>query len=162
MAKKRNIQNKQEQFWNYKLILVLAITGIAYYPSLNNGFLNWDDIIYVMNNDMIKTLSVENVTKMFSTFYMGNYHPFIIFSFAFDYSLFQLNPTGYHVHNLVIHLINSFLVYAFCYFLFSKKTNIALIVSVLFALHPMHVESVAWISERKDLLYTMYFMMSLI
>ena len=65
MAKKRNIQNKQEQFWNYKLILVLAITGIAYYPSLNNGFLNWDDIIYVMNNDMIKTLSVENVTKMF-------------------------------------------------------------------------------------------------
>ena len=162
MATKKKIQSKQDIFWNYKLLLVLVITFITYYPSINNGFLNWDDIIYVMNNNMITTFSVENFKKMFSTFYMGNYHPFIILSFAFDYSFSQLNATGYHVHNLILHLINTFLVYTFCYFLFYKKNNLALIVSLLFAIHPMHVESVAWISERKDLLYTMYFLISLI
>ena len=162
MATKKKIPKKKDLFWNYKLIVVLAITSVAYYPSMNNGFLNWDDIIYVMNNDMIKTFSIGNVSKMFSSFYMGNYHPFIIFSFAVDYLFFQLNATGYHVHNLILHLINTFLVYAFCYFLLNKKINIALIVSLLFAIHPIHVESVAWISERKDLMYTMYFILSLI
>ena len=162
MATKKKVQNKQDIFWNYKLLIVLTITVIAYYPSVNNGFLNWDDIIYVMNNNMIKSFSGENVVKMFSSFYMGNYHPLIILSFAVDYSFFQLNATGYHVHNLILHVINTFLVYAFCYFLLNKKITISLIVSLLFAIHPMHVESVAWISERKDLLYTMYFMLSLI
>jgi protein O-mannosyl-transferase len=162
MAAKKKVQKKQDQFWNYKILLVLIFTGISYYPSIKNGFLNWDDIIYVMNNDMIKTLSLENLTKMFSTYYMGNYHPFIILSFAFDYSFFQLFPTGYHVHNLLLHLINTFFVYAFIYVLFNKNINLALIVAVLFAIHPMHVESVAWISERKDLLYTLYFITSLI
>jgi lipoprotein NlpI len=162
MATKNKIKRKQDGFWDLKLLLVLLITAVAYYPSVHNGFLNWDDIIYVMNNDMIKSFSSENLAKMFSTFYMGNYHPFIIFSFAADYSFFQLDATGYHVHNLILHLANSFLVYAFCYFLFQKKSNLAVIVALLFALHPMHVESVAWISERKDLLYTMYFLLSLI
>ncbi len=162
MAKKNKVLTRRDNFWNLKILLVLVITAVAYYPSIHNGFLNWDDIIYVMNNNMIKSLSAENFSKMFSTFYMGNYHPFIILSFAFDYSFFGMNATGYHVHNLVLHLLDTFLVYAFCYLLFGKKTNLALIVSLLFAIHPMHVESVAWISERKDLMYTMYFMMSLI
>ena len=162
MAKKNKVLTRRDNFWNLKILLVLVITAVAYYPSIHNGYLNWDDIIYVMNNNMIKSLSAENFSKMFSTFYMGNYHPFIILSFAFDYSFFGMNATGYHVHNLVLHLLDTFLVYAFCYLLFGKKTNLALIVSLLFAIHPMHVESVAWISERKDLMYTMYFMMSLI
>ncbi len=162
MATKKKIQPKQDVFWNYKLLFVMVITCLAYYPTLNNGFVNWDDIIYVMNNEMIKTFSIENLSKMFSSFFMGNYHPLIILSFAFDYSFFHLHATGYHVHNLILHLVNTFLVYTFCYFLFNKKNNLALIVALLFAIHPMHVESVAWISERKDLLYTMYFLMSLI
>jgi len=162
MATKKKIQAPRKKIWDIKLLAIIVTAFIAYIPSLNNGFLNWDDIIYVMNNDMIKKLSADNLLKMWSSFYMGNYHPFIIMSFAFDYSFFQLNATGYHVHNTILHLVNSMLVYIAFYYIFSKNINLALIVSLLFAIHPMHVESVAWISERKDLLYTLYFMSSLI
>lgn len=162
MSKKKKIKETKSGLPYLYLILIIVIGTIAYIPSLNNDFVNWDDIIYVMNNDMIKSISVENFLKIWSTFWMGNYHPVTLLSFTLDFHLFQMTPHGYHYHNLVLHLVNTILVYFFCYHLFTKNTTIASIVALLFAIHPMHVESVAWISERKDLLYTLYYLLGLI
>lgn len=144
------------------LMVVLAATIVAWIPSVKNDFVNWDDIIYVMNNEMIQSFSWVNLQTMFTRFWMGNYHPLTIFSFAVDYNLFKLTPHGYHFHNLVLHIANTALLFLFTYHLTGKRTGVAAIVALLFAVHPMHVESVAWISERKDLLYTMWFLASML
>ncbi len=142
--------------------LVILATFISMFPTLKNEFVNWDDIIYVMNNDLIKSFSTDNLWKIFSSFYMGNYHPLPILSFSFDYALFEMDPFGYHLHNLILHLVNVILVYYFVWLVLGKQMIPALFVALLFGIHPMHVESVAWISERKDLLYTAWFLIGLI
>lgn len=162
MASKKKIISKNENLLNWKLLLLVMVSFLAFVPSLKNGFVNWDDIVYIMNNDMITSFSWINLQKIFSSYFMGNYHPFILLSFSFDYNLFKLTPNGYHLHNLVLHIINTFLVYAFFFHLLKKNVNVAVTIALLFAIHPMHVESVAWVSERKDLLYTAYFFLSLI
>ena len=162
MAEKKKIKKAEPRNPHLSLILVVAATFVAFYPSLGNDFVNWDDVVYIMNNDMIRKLSFDNIIKIFSSFFMGNYHPFTLLSFAFDYSVFNLNSGGYHFHNLIIHLVNAVFVYFVTWHLFKKNNLIAFIVSMLFAIHPMHVESVAWVSERKDLIYTMYFLLSML
>ena len=162
MAEKKKIKKAEPRNPYLSLILVVAATFVAFYPSLGNDFVNWDDVVYIMNNDMIRKLSFDNIIKIFSSFFMGNYHPFTLLSFAFDYSVFNLNSGGYHFHNLIIHLVNAVFVYFVTWHLFKKNNLIAFIVSMLFAIHPMHVESVAWVSERKDLIYTMYFLLSML
>ncbi|MFZ4520751.1 MAG: tetratricopeptide repeat protein [Bacteroidales bacterium] len=162
MATKKRTITKEDKFLDWKIPLLIAITFIAYLPSLKNEFVNWDDIVYIMNNEMITTFSWENTRKIFSTFFMGNYHPFILLSFSVDFHFFKFAAPGYHFHNLVLHIVNSVLVYAVFFHLLKKKANIAITIALIFALHPMHVESVAWVSERKDLLYTAYYLLSIL
>ena len=162
MATKKRIAIKEEKLMNWKILLLIAVTSLAFFPSLNNEFVNWDDIVYIMNNDMITSFSWLNLWKIFSTYFMGNYHPFIHLSFSIDFLLFKFAAPGYHLHNLLLHIGNSILVYVFFFHLLKKNATIAVVIALLFAIHPMHVESVAWVSERKDLLYTMYFFLSLI
>jgi len=144
------------------LLPLLALTALAFWPSLNNDFVNWDDIVYIMNNNMIRTVSAENITKIFSSFYMGNYHPFTLLSFMFDYQIAGLTSPTYHIHNLILHLLNTALVFLLAARLPGISRYLALFVALIFAVHPMHVESVAWISERKDLLYTFWYLLSLL
>ncbi|MEI7725573.1 MAG: tetratricopeptide repeat protein, partial [bacterium] len=163
--KKKPPQNQFKSGQGYSHLLlpvVLLATFISLYPTLQNEFVNWDDIIYVMNNDLIKNLSFSNLSKIFSSFYMGNYHPLTMVSFAFDYSFVKITPYGYHLHNLLLHLANTALVYVACYLLLNNQVKYALFIALLFGIHPMHVESVAWMSERKDLLYTFYFLLGMI
>ncbi|MEI7898118.1 MAG: tetratricopeptide repeat protein, partial [bacterium] len=121
-----------------------------------------DDIVYIMNNDMITAFTWANLKKIFSTYFMGNYHPLVLISFMADFHFFKFSAPGYHVHNLLLHILNAVLVYTFFFHLLKKNSNVAITVALLFALHPMHVESVAWVSERKDVLYTAYYFLSLI
>ncbi len=163
-AKKKNKKHESPTL-HLNLVAIVIATIAAFYPSLANDFVNWDDVVYIMNNDMIKTLSIDNLGRMFSSFFMGNYHPLTLLSFAIDYSVFNfkdVSPHGYHLHNLVLHLVNTVLVYFAAWHLLRKNQLAAFIVSILFAIHPMHVESVAWVSERKDLLYTMYFLLAML
>lgn len=162
--KKKNLQKtgKGNLVFYFSLLFIVILTAVTYFPSLNNNFVNWDDIIYIMNNDMITALSFQNLEKIFSSFWMGNYHPVTILSFALDYHFVQVTPYGYHFHNFILHIINSVLVSIFCYRLFNKNVLVSFIVAALFAVHPLHVESVAWISERKDVLYTFWFFLALI
>ena len=144
-------------------IPVLVLVLIVYLPSLKNGFItNWDDRLYVLENMLIRRLSFENVKLFFTEPVAGNFHPLTIFSLAIDYHFFELDPYYYHLHNLLHHLLNTFLVYWVVYYLSHKNILAAVFVSLIFGIHPMHVESVAWVSARKDLLYTFWFLTGLL
>jgi protein O-mannosyl-transferase len=140
------------------LAVILLITVIVYLPVFHNSLLNWDDPFYIKNNLLIRSF---NLKEIFSTYVLGNYHPFTILILAVEYHLFGLNAIGYHGVNLFLHLVNVILVFYTVYHI-SDKTVVALVASLLFGIHPMHVESVAWAAELKDLLYTLFFLASYI
>ncbi|MCB9234523.1 MAG: tetratricopeptide repeat protein [Bacteroidia bacterium] len=135
------------------LLATLLVTGSA----LKYGFTNWDDGSYVLDNYLIKSLSGGNLRGMFTETVMGNHHPLTVLSLAIDYALFGLDPTGYHATNLLLHLACTALVFVF-FFRLSGRKDLAAGVALLFGIHPMHMETVAWISDRKDLLYTLFFL----
>lgn len=142
------------------IVLLLAITFITYIPALSNGFVLWDDPEYVLQSPYIQKIDLNT---LFSVYYMGNYHPLALLSLAIDYSLFEFNPFGYHFMNLAFHLVNTLLVFVFVQLL-TRKTSpfVSFFTALMFGIHPMHVESVAWVSERKDVLYTLFFLSSLV
>ena len=137
--------------------LVLAVTCAAYLPSLRNGFTNWDDPYYVTANTAIHSLSWPAVKLIFSSSVLGMYHPLSILSLAGDYHYFGLDPRGYHAVNLALHLANTLLVFGLLRLLCGNLAA-AVAGSLLFGVHPLHVESVAWIAERKDLLCAFFYL----
>lgn len=142
----------------YSLAIILLISFIIYLPVFNNQLLAWDDDNYIKNNPLIYSINFKDI---FSEYVMGNYHPLTILTFAIEYQFFGLNETGYHVINLLLHLLNVVLVF-YVINLLVNKPIVALVAALLFAIHPLHVESVAWAAELKDLLYTFFFLASYI
>ena len=134
--------------------LVLLLTFIVYRSSLQNGFVNWDDDKYIIDNPLIRSLDIG---ALFSGYVMGNYHPLTMMVYAIEYQLFGIDPEGYHAVNMFLHLLNTFLVFLAITRL-SKNDGVGLVAALFFGIHPMHVESVAWASELKDLLYTAFFL----
>jgi protein O-mannosyl-transferase len=144
---------------NAVCLLVLSITVlVAFSSAFTNGITNWDDDVYITKNALIRSLDLE---KIFTSYVSSNYHPLTILSYAIEYHLLGIDDTGFHVTNILIHVANTLLVFLFIQNLSGNKT-IALVTALLFGIHPMHVESVAWISERKDVLYAFFFLLSLI
>ena len=147
------------------ILAILVVTFIAYAPSLQNDLLKtWDDQAYVTQNDLITNLSPAGMVRIFKEDrgLYANYHPLTTLSLAFNHAISGKSPLGYHLTNLFIHLLNTLLVFLFILMLPGKRIFAAALVALLFGIHPMHVESVAWISERKDVLYTLFFLASLI
>ena len=147
--------------------VLLLVTAIAYLPATQNLFTNWDDPGYILDNPGIKRLDPSAIGHLFSSFHKGNYHPLTMLSFALDYSSWGLSPRGYHVVNVALHLLNTLGVLVFTRMLLSlrdepRATQIALATALLFGVHPLHVESVAWVVGRKDLLYALFFLGSVI
>ncbi len=136
------------------LAVIVLISIIVYLPVFHNGFLAWDDDAYIKNNPLIYSI---NLKEIFSHNVMGNWHPVTMLALALEYHLFGLNASGYHAVNLLLHLLNVILVF-YTVFLLSNKAAVALVASLLFGIHPLHVESVAWAAELKDLLYTFFFL----
>ena len=146
----------------FSIGLVLIFTFVAFVPCLKNGFVNWDDDIYVTQNPMIRRLSLKNIRQIFfSLRYSVIYTPLVFISYAVEYHFCGLQPFFFHLTNLILHLLNCFLVFL-CFYLLCRETIVAFIVSILFGIHPLHVESVAWITERKDLLYAFFFLWALV
>lgn len=139
------------------LFLILLLSFISYLPVFHNGFV-WDDEFYIQKNPLIHSI---NLKEIFSQNIMGNYHPLTILTLAAEYHFFGLNETGYHTVNLLLHLLNVILVF-YAVLLLSDKSGVALVASLLFAISPLHVESVAWAAELKDLLYSFFFLVSYI
>ena len=142
--------------------LVLMVTLIAYFPTLNNKFTNWDDPVYVTENEGIRNLSGDHLKAIFTEPVSLNYHPLTMFSLAVNYSISEAKPFGYHLTNLMLHLLNTFLVFLFIQGLTKGNWMVAALTALLFGVHPMHVESVSWISERKDVLYAAFYLGALV
>jgi protein O-mannosyl-transferase len=140
---------------------IIIITFIAYIPAIHNELTNWDDNTYIVNNSRLGDFSPEATGKVFSSFFQGNYHPVTLLSLGIDYKIGRNNPVVYHSSNIFLHIVNSLLVLWFLYAL-TGDLRIAFVSALLFGVHTVHVESVAWVSERKDLLYTAFFLASVI
>ncbi|HOY31758.1 MAG TPA: tetratricopeptide repeat protein [Bacteroidales bacterium] len=160
-SKKNSLQNDTFHIPPWAIYAVIALTAIVYFRSFFNGFVNLDDDIYLFDNPYSRNFSFDTVKAVFTSFYDCNYFPLTLLAYMFEYQLFGLSPMPYHVINVLLHLINTFLVYKLIERL-SGKSLTALLVSVLFAIHPMHVESVAWTAELKDVLYTVFYLGSLL
>ncbi|MBN2173508.1 MAG: tetratricopeptide repeat protein [Bacteroidales bacterium] len=163
MVEYKSLQASKQKQWLF-LIAIVVFTFLVYIPLFQNDFLKtWDDDRYILENPKINDFSQSNILHLFTIYYDGHYHPITLISLSFDYLVGGLNPKVYHLTNLVIHLINVFLVFWFVNLLFRRKNpGIALLTSLLFGIGTVHVESVAWASERKNVLFVMFFLASLI
>ena len=140
--------------------VILFIIGLfAYSPSFNCEFTNWDDEVYVVENDMIYNLGSQNLKRIFTEPVSANYHPITMLSLAINYKFSKLQPAGYHITNVIVHLLNILLVFYFIFYLSKKSLIIAFVTAFIFGIHPMHVESVTWVAERKDVLYGFFFLL---
>ena len=144
------------------LSLIAVITFFVFISGIDNDFLKcWDDHIYVVDNTSIQGLSWSNLRSIFSSYTLGNYHPVTLMFYALEYSFFQKNPSGYHLVSILLHIINCLLV-CWLVYLLSGSQGVGLLSGLLFAIHPLRVESVAWIADQKDLLCAFFFFIAII
>lgn len=141
--------------WAYPLLIVI-LTLFVWWPVKGLDFVNWDDVTYLTLNQAVQEF---NIAAIFQDFFAGNYHPLTMLSLAVEHKFSGLNPASFHRTNLLLHCLNAFLVYRL-FIALSISSNFALIGSLLFALHPLRVESVAWVAERKDVLYAAFWLAS--
>ncbi len=162
MAKKKKrsaklVTNKVEKV-NFSLPLVLALlaTAVVFIPSLLNDFVTWDDDVNILKNPNLQVFDWHSIKGIFTETVIGNYNPLSILSLAIEKAIFGLNATVIHINNLLLHLICVFFVYKISIQL--KLSPIAAgVVAILFGIHPMRVESVAWVTERKDVLFGAFY-----
>jgi tetratricopeptide (TPR) repeat protein len=140
------------------LILLCLVFPLVYFKLFSAGFISWDDAEYVLDN---KDVHDFNLKALFTKFYVGNYHPLSMLSYALNWKLFGKEALGYHIENMLWHLLNIILVFVLCKKLFKQDAK-AFLVAVVFAFHPTQTESVAWIAERKTLQYAFCFLCGLI
>ena len=158
---------------------VALVTFAMYLPSLGNDFVNWDDGMYVVYNFHVHSIDARLFRWAFFDFYASNWHPLTWLSHALDYAVWHTNPLGHHLTNVILHAVNtSIVVFVVTTLLeeeakerrspgapvFSDRRAIRItgaITGLLFGLHPAHVESVAWVAERKDLLCGLFFLLSI-
>ena len=147
------------------LFLLILITTVAYGRSLSHQFV-WDDEPIIIENPYIR--NIGNIPSFFFPYYWkynhpgtkGQYRPLRTVSLAISYRLWKFRPFGYHLTNLILHILNVLLVYLVVMKLF-KKPKIAFLTSLLFALHPIHVEAVSWVKNRTELFSLAFFLLSL-
>ena len=167
-------------FKYYVALVVSLTTFIVYLSSLQNDFIVGDDEQYIYNNPYIRSIDLTFLKWSFSSFYASNWHPLTWISHALDYAVWGLNPLGHHLTNNIIHAVNTFFVVLLIARLLevgrkrvrasqnltsydpSSTVIAATTTGLIFGLHPIHVESVAWVAERKDLLCGLFFLLSII
>lgn len=131
---------------------VLVVLGlVAFWRSVAFDFVNWDDVSYVQQNELIKSWSPSSLWGVATETVTRNYGPLTIFSFLIDHSIWGLNPCGYHATNVLLHLVNGVLVFLLLRQL-TGNVFVAWLTAALFLAHPVQTESVVWISSRKGLL----------
>jgi len=154
---KQGVERKIRWTW---LFALTGLTFLVYLNTLSHEFLiNWDDPKYVLENTLIRGFNLKNLTGIFTTQFVGNYAPLNILSYSLDYTLWGLKPLGYHLTNVLLHTVNSILVYLFL-FRFCRHRWASFIGALVFSVHPVQAESVAWVSERKNILSMFFFLLS--
>ena len=158
-----SLRSLRPYLWATSIALVLtAATVAAYWPAFSCGFINYDDNVYVTENTNVRPgLSLDAVKWAFTTTYAVNWHPLSWLSFQLDAQLYGPdNPFGFHLTNVILHIANMLLLFYALTRMTGRMWRSAF-VAALFALHPLHVESVAWVAERKDVLSTLFGMLAL-
>jgi protein O-mannosyl-transferase len=140
----------------------VALLWLLFAQTLAFDYVHFDDTNYILDNAAVRAgLTLDGIHWAFTSFYMSNWHPLTWISHMVDVSLFGVDPGWAHIHNAVLHGINSLLVYALL-MRWSGSWVKAFVLSLVFLVHPLHVESVAWIAERKDLLCALFFLLGLL
>ncbi|HMP30280.1 MAG TPA: tetratricopeptide repeat protein, partial [Saprospiraceae bacterium] len=175
MAKKSNykthiastpiVNQKVGVFEKYHLHLVLLVTLLCFINTLGHQFVAWDDHVNIYENDLVSTFSFDNflhnTIEIFKTNLVGNYNPLSLFSLAIDSLIFGIdNPWGFHLVNVILHIICVFFVYKIVLSL-DLNWRVAFVTALLFGIQPMRVESVAWATERKDVLFGAFYLWAL-
>ncbi len=173
MAEKQSIEAsiknspKLLYWWRFSYVWICIasisiLTFLVLSPSLEGKFItSWDDYGYAVSNEYINNLNWKNIEGMFTNALYGNYNPLTTLSFAIEKHFFGTNPFVHHFNNLLLHILNALLVFWLAIRLRVQLIG-AYLISILFAIHPMHVESVAWITERKDVLFAFFYLAALI
>jgi len=148
-------------------ILLVFLVVLTYSGAFRNNFVGWDDNEYVINNRLVRSGGETDLKEIFSTVVSLNYHPLTILSLNLNDNSCRncpdgISPKPFIIGNILLHTLNTILVFTLIYFLYSRNLILAFFVAALFAVHPMHVESVAWISARKDVLSSFFFLSGLI
>src|SRR5579884_2534792 len=142
--------------------LLVLLTLSVYWPVRNFEFTDFDDGTYVTENAHVRAgLTWSGFKWSLHTNEAGNWHPLTWFSHMLDWQLYGANPGGHHLTNLILHLANTLLLFALLIRM-TRERAASFVVAALFALHPLHVESVAWVAERKDVLSTFFGLLALL
>ncbi|MFA5857647.1 MAG: tetratricopeptide repeat protein [Elusimicrobiota bacterium] len=145
----------------FPLLLIIALCFIVLSPSLNNKFTNFDDDLLITENMAIRTCSFNTIKYIFTNPINFEYRPITYILYTVQYKFFGLNPRGYHAVSLILHLLNTALIFIFAMVL-TKHYFIAIFTSIIFGIHPLQVQSVAWIAGQDDLVYTTFYLLTLI
>jgi protein O-mannosyl-transferase len=158
--------------WRYFLPgLVVLITFVVFSPALRNGFVNWDDLETLVENQNFRGLTWSHLSWMFTTFHQGHYQPLSWLTFSLDYLLWGIEPFGYHLTNILFHSANAVLFYFVTLRLLAIAAPISNAVvlqltagfsAFVFAIHPLRVESVAWATERRDVLSGFFLLLTVL
>ena len=159
------------------LTLIISVVIPIYFQSLNGEFLHWDDREYVLYNVHVHSITIDNLLWMFTQYHQNNWHPLTWLSHSIDYLIWGNNSWGHHLSNVIFHILNAMLVFSIFQKILMRslitenewykpsQNNRIFIASALcaliFAVHPLNVESVVWISERKNLLYAFFFLLAI-
>lgn len=136
---------------------LFAVVIALFLPSLNYDFLNWDDHQYIHRNPWLLNTSLWHLSGVFQHVYFSNYHPLTMLSYMVDFALFGYEPWGYRLHNVILHGLCTVLLFAILRG-FGIGTLLSLFLAAFFGLHPLRLESVVWISERKDVLCAFFYL----
>src|SRR5262245_32562876 len=147
-----------------------ALTFLVFSPAVLNGFVEWDDQVNLLQNSHYRGLGWTQIRWMFTSTLMGHYIPVTWLTFGLDYTLWGMNPVGYHLTNNLIHAVNAVLFYLVALRVLCKATTLAgwalrsssALAALFFALHPLRAESVAWATERRDVLAGLFFLLTIL
>jgi len=143
------------------LFLAAAIL-LAFFPVIHNGFTGYDDGDYVTDNPHVRTgVTAANIAWALTAAHANNWHPLTWISHALDSTIYGMAPAGHHLTSLLFHIANTLLLFLWLYGATARPWRSAF-VGLAFGLHPLHVESVAWVTERKDVLSTFFWMLTLL
>lgn len=153
--------NSERAYPNLLPLLVLFAATVAVYGRIlcHDFVLSWDDYYYVASNEAIKAISWQNIRTVFSSYFVGNYAPVQMLSYMLDHSLWGLKAGGFLFTNILLHYLNGLLVYRLFY-RFHASITMAVCGAAIFLLHPIQVETVAWVSQRKTLLAMAFFLLA--
>jgi tetratricopeptide (TPR) repeat protein len=169
-SKKVTKPSNLPSFWNNSTHLIsvfaaLLITFACFYNTTENEFVNWDDDRNFYENELVSSINKDNFwtnsKKIFTTNVIGNYNPLTIWTFAVEKRMYGFDKPGkWHLTNVLLHLICVFFIFRIC-LLLGLRWQGSLFVALLFGIHPMRVESVAWVTERKDVLFGAFYLTAL-